>query len=417
MVDRIIEKKRWTLKRSIIAAGACIIAAVAVYGAIDARRGSGLNVKSSRVRTARVTEGEFQEFIPVSGNVIPVNTYYLDAIEGGRVDTIYLEAGSMVEKGEKIIRLANTNLLMDVMYREAEIFQQSNNLRNTRLSMERHSLEIKREILDLHYRIKQQRRIVQSNVSLAEKNLISEREYQEARDDLEYLERKIMLTMETQKQDSIFRMAQIDNLEASLARMEKNLLIVKNNMKKLVIRAPVSGHLTSLNAEVGESKQRGERLGQIDILDGFKIRVPVDEHYITRINRGQKGTFTLSDREFTVFISKIYPTVSEGHFNVDMAFEGKEPEDIRRGQTLRLRLELSDLSRAVLLPSGGFFQSTGGRWVYVLNKSEDEARRRPIHLGRHNTEYYEVLDGLEPGERVIISSYNNYGDAERLILK
>jgi len=417
MVDRIIEKKRWNLKRIVMAAGGCIIAAVVIYGAINARRGAGLNVKSSRIRTATVTEGDFQEFIPVTGTVIPVNTYYLDAVEGGRVDTVYLEAGSFVKEGEKIIRLANTKLLMDVMYREAEIFQQSNNLRNTRLSMERHSLEIKREILDLQHRIKQQRRIVESNVTLARKKLISEREYQEARDDLEYLERKLELTIETQRQDSIFRMAQINNLEASLARMQKNLEIVKKNMENLVIKAPVSGHLTTLNAEVGESKQRGERLGQIDILDGFKVRVPVDEHYITRVNTGQKGTFTLSGREFIVFISKIYPTVAEGHFNVDMAFRGEEPNDIRRGQTLRLRLELGDLSRAVLLPSGGFFQATGGRWVYVLNESGDEAIRRDVHLGRHNTEYYEVLEGIEPGERVIISSYNNYGNAERLIMK
>lgn len=417
MVDRIIEKKHWTPKRIIMIAGGCIIAALVIYGAINARRGTGLNVKSSRIRIATVTEGDFQEFIPVTGTVIPVNTYYLDAVEGGRVDTVYLEAGSYIVEGEKIIRLANTNLLMDVMYREAEIFQQSNNLRNTRLSMERHSLDIKREILDLQHRIRQQRRIVESNVTLARKKLISEREYQEAGDDLEYLERKLELTIETQSQDSIFRMAQINNLEASLARMQKNLEIVKKNMENLVIKAPVSGHLTTLNAEVGESKQRGERLGQIDILDGFKVRVPVDEHYITRVNTGQKGTFTLSGREFTLFISKIYPTVAEGHFNVDMAFRGEEPEDIRRGQTLRLRLELGDLSRAVLLPSGGFFQATGGRWVYVLNETGEEAIRRDVHLGRHNTEYYEVLEGIEPGERVIISSYNNYGNAERLILK
>lgn len=416
MVDRIIEKKRWTPKRIAMLAGALVIIAIIVYGINNALRGPRLNVKSERIRVASVIEGEFQEFIPVTGTVIPVNTYYLDAVEGGRVDTVYLEAGTFVEKGRKIIKLVNTNLLMDVMYREAEIFQQSNNLRNTRLTMERNSLEIKREILDLEHGIRQQRRIVESNESLAEKGLISDREFEEARDNLDYLERKLVLTRQTQRQDSLFRMSQINNLEISLARMEANLAIVKKNMENLTIKAPVSGHLTTLNAEVGESKQRGERLGQIDILDGFKIRVPVDEHYITRVNTGQKATFTLSGETFTVTISKIYPTVADGRFNVDMIFEDVEPADIRRGQTLRLKLELGDLSRAVLLPAGGFFQASGGRWVYVVGESGDEAVKRRVHLGRQNTEYYEVLDGLVPGERVIISPYDTYGDAERLKL-
>jgi HlyD family secretion protein len=303
------------------------------------------------------------------------------------------------------------------MYREAEIFQQSNNLRNTRLSMERNALEMQREVLDLEYKISQQKRIVASNISLAEKNLISDREFEESKDELTYLQRKLELTKQTQQQDSTFRTIQIGQLEVSLARMEANLSIVKQNMENLVIRAPVSGHLTSLNAEVGESKQRGERLGQIDILDGFKVRVPIDEHYITRIDIGQEAAFTLSDETFRVVIRKIYPAVLNGRFTVDMHFDQNEPADMRRGQTLRLKLELGDLSAATLLPTGGFFQATGGRWVYVLNDSGTEARRRMIHLGRQNTEYYEVLDGLTPGERVIVSSYDTYGDVDRLVLK
>lgn len=417
MVDRIIEKKRWTPKRIVTIACAGVIIAIAVYALLLSGRGSRLNVKSERLRIDTVVQGEFQEFIPVTGTVIPINTYYLDAVEGGRVDSVYLEAGTFVEKGEKILKLANTNLLMDVMYREAEIFQQSNNLRNTRLSMERNSLDMQREVLELEYRIKQQERIVESNVSLARKNLISGREFEESKDELEYLQRKLELTRQTQQQDSIFRATQISQLEASLVRMETNLTIVKQNMENLVIKAPVAGHLTSLNAEVGESKRRGERFGQIDILDGFKVRVPIDEHYIARIGTGQQATFAFSGETFRVTITKIYPAVAEGRFTVDMNFEGREPPDIRRGLTLRLRLELGDLSQAVLLPTGGFYQATGGRWVYVLGKSGVEAEKRPIHLGRQNTEYYEVLDGLVPGERVIISSYETFGDVDRLVLK
>jgi HlyD family secretion protein len=417
MVDRPIEKKRWTPRRIVTIIGTCFIIAVIVYSLILAKRGSRLNVKSERIRIDTVVRGEFQEFIPVNGTIVPINTYYLDAVEGGRVDSVSLEAGTFVEKGQRILELANTNLLMDVMYREAEIFQQSNNLRNTRLSMERNALEMQREVLDLEYKISQQKRIVESNISLAEKNLISEREFEESKDELTYLQRKLELTKQTQQQDSTFRTIQISQLEVSLARMEANLSIVKQNMENLVIRAPVSGHLTSLNAEVGESKQRGERLGQIDILDGFKVRVPIDEHYITRIDIGQEAAFTFSGKTFRVTIKKIYPAVINGRFTVDMHFDQNEPAGMRRGQTLRLRLELGDLSEATLLPTGGFFQTTGGRWVYVLDESGGEARRRRIHLGRQNTEYYEVLDGLTPGERVIISSYDTFGDVDRLVLK
>ena len=417
MVDRPIEKKRWTPRRIVTIAGACIIIAAIAYSLILAKRGSRLNVKSERIRIDTVVRGEFQEFIPVNGTIIPINTYYLDAVEGGRVDSIYLEAGTFVEKGQRILELANTNLLMDVMYREAEIFQQSNNLRNTRLSMERNALEMQREVLDLEYKITQQKRIVESNISLAGKNLIPDREFEESKDELAYLQRKLELTRQTQRQDSTFRAIQISQLEASLERMEANLSIVKQNMENLVIRAPVSGHLTSLNAEVGESKQRGERLGQIDILDGFKVRVPIDEHYITRIDIGQVAAFTFSDETFRVTIRKIYPAVVSGRFTVDMHFDRNEPAGMRRGQTLRLRLELGDLAEATLLPTGGFFQTTGGRWIYVLDDSGTEARRRRIHLGRQNTEYYEVLDGLAPGERVIVSSYDTFGDVDRLVLK
>jgi HlyD family secretion protein len=417
MVDRIIEKKRWTPKRIAAIAGAGIIIVIIIYALLLSKQGARLNVRSERIRIDTVVSGEFQEFIPVTGTVIPINTYYLDAVEGGRVDTVYLEAGTFVDKGERILKLANTNLLMDVMYREAEIFQQSNNLRNTRLSMERNSLEMQREILDLEFEIRRQSRVVESNIPLAEKNLISQREFDESKDELEYLKRKLTLTRRTQRQDSIFRTAQIEQLEASLVRMEQNLAIVKQNMENLVIKAPVSGHLTSLNAEVGESKQRGERLGQIDILDGFKVRVPVDEHYIARINTDQEATFTFTDETFRVAITKIYPAVVEGRFTVDMNFVGEEPAGIRRGQSLRLRLELGDLSKAVLLPTGGFYQTTGGRWIYVMDESGAEARKRRIQLGRQNTEYYEVLDGLVPGERVIVSPYDTFGDVERLVLK
>lgn len=417
MVDRPIQKKRWTARRIVYVAGGGTIAALVIYGLLLADRTPRLNVRTDRLRIATIVRGAFQEYIPVTGTVIPINTHYLDAVEGGRVDTVYLEAGTFVERGDRILKLANTNLLMDVMYREAEIFQQSNNLRNTRLEMERHGLEMQRQLLDLEHAIKRQRRIVESNTILAAKELLSQREFDESKDELTYLVRSLELTAKTQRQDSLFRENQIRQLETSLVRMEANLEIVKQNMENLVIKAPVSGHLTSLNAEIGESKQRGERLGQIDILDGFKVRVPIDEHYIARISNGQAGTFNFARDTFSLTVSKIYPEVVEGRFAVDMHFIHEEPEEIRRGQTLRIRLELGELSEAVLLATGGFYQYTGGRWAYVLDGSGTGARRREIHLGRQNTEYYEVLEGLEPGEQVIVSPYETFGDADRLVLK
>jgi HlyD family secretion protein len=417
MVDIPIVKKRWTLKRGAFIAGTGAAAVFVVSILLVAGRGSRLNVKAERLHVSTVTVGDFQEYVPFTGTVIPISTHYLDAIEGGRVDTVYLEAGTFVKKGDRILELVNTNLLMDVMYREAEIFQQSNNLRNTRLSMEQQRLEMQRQLLDLEHAIRQQRRVVESNTSLAEKSLISSREFEESKDELDYLTRKLRLTRETQRQDSTFRVNQIKQLEVSLARMETNLEIVKRNMENLVIKAPVSGHLTSLNAETGESKMRGERLGQIDILDGFKVRVPIDEYYISRITTGLEGTFTLSGRGYSVAITKIYPEVVDSRFEVDMSFEGEEPEGIRRGQTLRIKLALGELSETVLLENGGFYQSTGGRWVYVLDGSERTASKREVHLGRQNMEYFEVLDGLDPGERVIVSSYETFGGVDQLVLK
>lgn len=416
-MDRRIEKKRWKPKTIAYIAGSVIVMAVILYAWIVFSHGSRLNVSAERVTVSTVERGEFQEFTPVTGTVIPIRTYFLDAVEGGRVDTVYVEAGSFVNKGDNILGLTNTNLVLDIMYREAELFQQSNNLRNTKLAMASRSLEMRRELLDLEHEIRKQTRVTEDNSELAKRELISSREYENAEDELGYLLNKYDLILETQKQDSIYRAAQINQLEASLDRMQANLKIVKQNLENLVIKAPVSGHLTSLNAEVGESKSRGERLGQIDILDGFKVRVSIDQHYIARVSAGQHGSCSLSGETYGLTVLKVYPEVVDARFGVDMGFEDEEPEGIRRGQTLRIRLELGDLSEAMLLPAGGFYQRSGGRWVYVVDESGKTARKRRIQLGRTNALYYEVLGGLEPGEQVITSSYENFGDVERLILK
>lgn len=416
-MDRKIEKKRWTPKKIAQISLLGLVIVVAGYSFILGDRSSKLNVDLERVSISTVRWGQFQEFIPVTGAIIPIKTIYLDAPEGGRVDSIYIEAGSYVNKGDRILKLVNTNLLLDIMYREAELFQQSNNLRNTRLAIEKNRLALRAQLMELDYQVKDMKRIYERDATLVEKELIAPHKFEEGRDKYEYLVNKRDLTLESHNQDSIFREIQIKQLESSLKRMQVNLEIVKRNMENLVIKAPVKGQLTSLNAELGESKGRGQRLGQIDVLDGFKVRINIDEHYITRINIGQEGEFTLAGKDYGLIIQKVYPEVINGRFQVDMIFQGEEPEGIRRGQTLRIRLELGDLSEAILLARGGFFQRTGGQWVYVLDNNEEFAIKREIRLGRQNPDVFEVIEGLEPGEQVITSSYDNYGDIDKLILK
>lgn len=416
-VDKIIEKKKWPPKKIVLLSLSGVFVIFILYNLILADHSSKLNVETERLTVSTVTRDVFQEFIPVTGTVIPIKTVYLDAIEGGRVEKRYLEAGTFVQKGDSILTLANTDLVMNIMYREAELFEQSNNLRNTRLAMEQHRLNLQAQLIELNYEIRQQKRNYERSQELVERKLISLKEFEEARDRYDYLVNKREITLETHKQDSLYRIAQVEQLEASLHRMQDNLEIVRKNMENLTLKAPITGQLTSLNAEIGESKSRGERLGQIDVLDGFKIRVQVDEHYIARIQPGQTGEFNFAGDTYKLIIKKIFPEVKEGRFEVDMEFTDGEPEGIRRGQTTHIRLALGDLSEAILLATGGFYSSTGGQWVYVVDENGNTARKRQIRIGRQNTQNYEILEGLNPGERVITSSYDNYGDIDVLVMK
>ena len=308
-MDRRLEKRKWTPRRTAYAVGSVLLAVIVIYAWSLLGGGSRLNVSAERTIVSVVERGDFQEFVSVTGTVVPISTYFLDAVEGGRVDTVYVEAGNMVGRGDEILLLSNTNLLLDIMYREAELFHQSNNLRNTKLAMASRRLEIRREILDLSHQIEKQIRITEDNSELAGRNLISEREYEEALEELRYLRKRHELALETQRQDSLYRAVQIEQLEASLERMQANLDLVRLNLENLVIKAPVSGQLTSLNAEVGESKARGERLGRIDILDGFKVLASIDEHYVARVGVGQRGSFNLSGETYGLTLVKVYSKV------------------------------------------------------------------------------------------------------------
>jgi len=282
--------------------------------------------------------------------------------------------------------------------------------------MEQNRLQMDREILEIDHEITRQKRVAESYEQLNREALVSRREYEESRDRLAYLLSKRDLVLAAQRQDMRFRESQIEQLEASLERMRSNLALVENNLKSLIVRAPIAGRLTALNAEVGQSKARGERLGQIDVLDSFGLKAEIDEYYIARIRAGLLGSFPLADETYAVRVAKVYPQVVNGRFEVDLHFSGDEPADLRRGQTIRMRLELGDPYEALRLPNGPFHQSTGGRWVFVVNESGDRAHRRDIVVGRQNAQSLEVLEGLEPGETVITSPYEFFGDAERLLL-
>ncbi|MBN1551612.1 efflux RND transporter periplasmic adaptor subunit, partial [bacterium] len=342
---------------------------------------------------------------------------YLGAVEGGRVEEIFVEPGTMVKKGDRILRLSNTSLLLDIMYREAELFQQSNNLRNTRLSFEQNRLSLKRELADVEYQLQRAKRLFERNSELYQEHMISDQEYEESHNEFVYLSRKRELVLETSKIEIDFRQQQIVQLEQSLEQIQSNLDIVKQKLENMIVKAPIDGQLTSLDAEIGESKSPGERLGVIDDINRYKVEAEIDEHFVNRIEIGRFGTFELSDRMFQLQVKKVYPEVRNGRFAVDLSFDDELPEDIRRGQTLHIRLNLGDPTQAILLARGGFYQNTGGNWVYVLNETGECATKRQIRLNRKNTSNFEVMEGLQPGEQVITSSYDQFGDMERLILK
>ncbi len=415
-MDRKIEKKKWPPKRIALFAGSAIFIAFVIYIFVFGISKSSLNVKAERLTISEVVRGPFQEYIPVMGNVLPYY-HYLTADEGGTVEEIFLEAGSQLKEGDPIIRLGNTNLMINLMWREAELFQQVNNLRSTRLAMEQYRLQLSQQLAQVDNNLQQQKRTYERYKELIKDDLISQHEFELAKDQYDYLVKNRELTIESQAKDLEFRQRQIEALENQVQRMTENMNIIRERQENLTIKAPVAGYLTSLDAEIGQTKAPGEEFGTIDTLEGYRIRAGIDEHYIARVEIGRKGEFEFSGQTYNLVVTKKYPEVREGRFEVDMEFEEDEPAGITAGQTYHIRLELGDIAEAVLLARGGFSQTTGGNWAYVLDNSGNVALKRRIRLGRQNPEYFEVLEGLEAGEKVITSSYESFGNMERLVLK
>ena len=416
-MDRVKEKKRFKLKHIISFLLIVGIAGGITYQLKFSDNASRLNVKTSKIIVSTVERAAFQEFIPVIGMVLPVTTVYLDAIEGGRVEKKFIEAGAWVKKGDPIIQLSNTNLVLNLMQREAEYFNQSDNLQKTKLSLEQYRLNYTTLMTDLDYQIKSEKRVYEQNSVLFNKKVIPEQQYVAAKDKYEYVLEKKRLAEKNYVQENKFRNIQIEQLVASLKRMNSNLDIIKDKFDALTIKAPIKGQLTTLNAEIGESKNLGQRLGQINVMTALKVKAGIDEHYISRVKVGKKGTFDFANKTEGVEVIKIFPDVREGQFQVELSFGKKLPEGIRIGQTVHIKLSLGELSEVIALPRGGFFQSTAGKWVYMLADNGAAAIKRDIRLGRQNADVFEVLSGLQPGDKVITSNYDNFENIDKLILK
>lgn len=414
-MDRAIKKKTWTPAR--IAIGVAILAFVAfsVYTLAFSGRQSALNVNKEKITIGEVQKGVFDEFIVVTGVVQPLRTYQLDAIEGGYVSQKLLDGGATVKPGDLILKLDNQRLVMEFVNRETEMYRLINELENTRLSLRQNKFTLRRTLSELDYQIQQAKDTHERNAKLVADNVISQQEYLTSKITFERLTQQREIEIENQKFQEENSIVQIRQLEGTLARTRKNLEMMKDNLENLSLKAPVGGLLSRVDVEVGQSIAAGQNIGQIDDLSGFKMRIDVDEHYISRIFPGLEGNFDFGGKSHRLAVSKVYPEVRNGRFEVDMTFPSAVPDGIRRGQSVPVRLQLGQPTQAMLLPVGGFFSDTGGNWVYVLSESGDKAEKRNISLGRKNPQYFEVLSGLTAGERVVTSSYENFGDKDVLI--
>jgi len=415
-MDRKIKKKRWTPKRIVILSLSGLFIIFVIYTLLTIKSNQ-LRVNKERLTVSTVTKGPFQEFIPILGEVIPIDTRYLVATEGGRIEKIFAQPGLYVKKGDRILKLSNTNLLLDIMYREAELYRQSNNLRNTKLDLERYGIMLDQQLAQIGFELKEAQNKYERYSYLFKEKLVSKQDFETAENNCHYLKEKYELTRKSKETDISFRQQQIQQLESSLNRMEDNLKIIMQKQDELTIEAPIEGLLSLIEFQIGESMPRGTRLGQVDVINSFKVRAKIDQHYITRVEVGRTGAFPYSGKDFKLKSTMVYPEVEENEFKVDFVFLDQQPQRIRRGQTLHIRFELGDLEEALLLPKGGFYQKSGGYWVFILNEKEQRAIKKDIKLGRQNPLFFEVLEGLEPGDKVITSSYDNFGKAEELILK
>jgi len=412
-MDRQVEK-RTPIGRYVGYGVAAVLAVVFGWWLVTTLLGGrSLSVNAQRIVVSPVTVATFEDFIPLRGRLVPRSTVYLDAIEGGRVERVLVEDGAIVKAGDSIALLSNTNLQLEVLGREAAVTEQLNNMRTIELQLEQNRLSHKRNLVEIDYQIIRLDRAIKRQRELASKNLVSQSTIDELEDEITYYRNRREVTLESQATDSRMQAQQLQQLRDAGEQLQAGLGFARKNLDDLNMRAPVDGKLSGFNIEVGQSIARGGRLGQIDDPDGYKLNVSIDEFYLGRVDLEQAAVAEHGNRNLDLQIAKIYPQVNGGQFEVDMTF-GEDPIGLRRGQTLQLRLTLGDNSDALLIPNGSFYQETGGNWIFVVSSDGTEAVKRTVRLGRRNTDFIEVLDGLEADERVVTSPYTSYVGMDRL---
>ncbi|EHQ26289.1 efflux RND transporter periplasmic adaptor subunit [Mucilaginibacter paludis] len=416
-MDRVIEKKRWNNKR-ILTIGGITALVILIGGSYYLTSGkSKLNVETERITISAISKGPFQVTIPVNGIVLPITTIYLDAVEGGRVEKLFVEDGTTMKKGDPILQLSNTDLELSLATQETSVFNLLTQMQISRNAAQQNTISKLNQMADVDNAYNEAERVYKLDKHLYEQKAVGMQEFKQAQIAYDYQLKRKKLTAQILKQDSVSTRQELEQAKQSFERTQNALAVMRKKVGDLVVRAPVDGQLTSMDAEVGQNKNKGEHLGQLDVLSGYKVRVDVDEHYISQIYTGLTGTFSLADKNYTLKIKKVYTQVTGGKFQVDMQFAGPVPAGIRKGQTLQILLALSDESQQVLLPKGGFYQQTGGNWIFKLAEDGKTAYKVDIQLGRQNTDYYEVMQGLKPGDKVVTSSYESYGDMQELVLK
>ncbi|MDF1572433.1 MAG: HlyD family efflux transporter periplasmic adaptor subunit [Bacteroidales bacterium] len=416
-MDRKIEKKGGLTRKNILY-GVIVLLVLFITGImIFGDKSSKYNVEVARLTIDEVKRDIFQDYITDQGIVEPIRTIYLDAVEGGRVEEILIDDGNMVKEGDVILRLSNNNLLLEITNNEAQVVRAVNELRTARLSMDQQKLSNKQQIIQLSKQVTQEKRAYENNRQLFAENHISQETFDQSREAFQASLAQLDLVKENYRNDSLYRSIQINSLESSVKSMEKSMGIIRKRLENLNVKAPADGELATLNPEIGQVISYGTRVGTVNILDSYKLRVEIDEHYIARIHTGLKGECDFASKSYPAEIVKIYPEVQNGRFAVDMEFTDSIPDQIRIGQASRIRLQLGESREGLLLAKGGFYNKTGGQWVFVVDPSGEFAEKREITIGRQNPRYYEVLEGLEAGEQVITSSYQNFADHDKLILK
>lgn len=416
-MDKEIKLKYGKIKKfGIIGAVALLIVAAVIF-AVGRMGESTYKVEADSVTTAEVTQGMFNDFIRVNGHVETGVIVQVSALESGIVEHKWVEEGADVQPGDIIVTLQNPNLRQQILDSESQLAEKQNMLRDTEIAMEKERTQVKQDLLSARTDYVRKQRVMKQKDTLYKEKLISREEYLQAREDCELARQNLVLLQERQRQDSLYRQVQVSMMRESLHNMQENFNLVRQRADNLNIRVSHAGQLGTLSVELGQNVGAGQQIGQINILDNYKITVQIDEHYIDRVETGLRGKVERQGKQYDVTLFKVYPEVANGMFRADLRIEGALPENIRVGQTYYINLQLGEPTEAVLVPRGAFFQSTGGHQAYVLSEDGKSATLRDIRIGRQNTQYYEVLEGLRPGERIITSSYKNFGNAGKVILQ